>query len=80
MSTSFLIAVYLLTALIIGIAIGWYLRPKILWCRKCGRALGCWACGDRPALLPKPDTTSHDSEPAGSIVFRESEGQRCPHE
>jgi len=35
-------------ALVLGVALGWYLRRINVWCPHCGDALTCPGCGGRP--------------------------------
>jgi len=36
-----------LTALVAGVALGWYLHRVNRWCPQCGDVLTCNACGGR---------------------------------
>jgi len=35
-------------ALLVGVALGWYLRRINAWCPQCGNVLTCPGCGGRP--------------------------------
>lgn len=39
------VAIFFLLA---GVALGWYLRRANAWCPRCGGALRCRGCGERP--------------------------------
>ena len=32
---------------LLGVAVGWYLRPRVIWCRTCGTRLICQHCARR---------------------------------
>lgn len=34
---------------LVGLGLGWYLRPLNAWCPNCGWTLRCVRCGARPA-------------------------------
>jgi hypothetical protein len=38
-----------LASLLVGVALGWYLRRANDWCPHCGDQLRCVACGSRAA-------------------------------
>jgi hypothetical protein len=40
---------------VLGIALGWFIRPMVTWCPACGGALKCSRCQSRPAILPVSD-------------------------
>lgn len=41
--------------LLIGIALGWYLRRANSWCRQCGGRLTCQGCGTDASWALRPD-------------------------
>jgi hypothetical protein len=49
MTTSMaMIALVALSSLLVGLALGWYLRRVNAWCPECGDFLTCSTCGSRP--------------------------------
>ena len=42
-------ALLVLTGLIAGLALGWYLRRINTWCPSCGDTLACTGCGRSPS-------------------------------
>lgn len=43
-----IIAMVALSSVLIGMALGWYLRRANAWCPHCGDVLSCRRCGGRP--------------------------------
>lgn len=46
--------------LLIGIALGWYLRRANSWCRQCGDRLTCQGCGTDASWTPRPGKRAVD--------------------
>ncbi|MFB9320346.1 hypothetical protein [Cryptosporangium minutisporangium] len=44
-----LLVLVALAGLLAGVASGWYLRSINAWCPRCGGAVNCTACGERPS-------------------------------
>jgi hypothetical protein len=58
---------------LIGMAVGWYLRPLATWCPVCGDRLtcrSCLPCQHRTALQPRTDP-----KPAGTAGTDEIDGR-----
>jgi hypothetical protein len=47
--------------LLIGVALGWYLRRANSWCPHCGDRLECSGCGSQPVWTPAARTTEHSA-------------------
>ncbi|GAA0794489.1 hypothetical protein [Spirilliplanes yamanashiensis] len=56
MNASIVVAVGLaILNLLIGVALGWYLRRINSWCRQCGDRLTCQGCGTDASWALRPD-------------------------
>ena len=52
--------------LLIGVALGWYLRRANSWCPQCGDRLTCSSCGMDASWAVRPEQ-------------KQPEGHRSPH-
>jgi hypothetical protein len=43
-------------ALVVGVALGWYLRRATSWCPQCGDRLTCQSCGSGASWAPRPSS------------------------